>query len=386
MGKNKPNKQGGNNNRGSSTGRKGGRSQRSKGGHRQHVRKGVVEDINEEDVKRRNELIYNVDENMMCSVIGEGPHPFLKNPLKGLRLRMWDFAQCDPKRCTGARLARKGVFERMPLKQSFRGIVLSPEAKVPVSPADISILEKSGMSLIDCSWARLQEIPFRQMSSGHHRLLPFMVAANSVNYGRPFKLTCAEACAATLYICGKEDAAREVMKEFAYGEEFFKINKTVLDMYAACQDAEEVIAKQNEWLEMARTKPYDQGGEQQQKHNRGSRNDGDDYLLDRQHGLPGELPPSDDDDSYGGYDSEEQGELKVDKFGNFIIDEDEVKVDKFGNFITDEDEDEEELKVDKFGNFITDESKIDKFGNFITEEDQDESKVDKFGNFIADED
>ena len=288
--------------------RRGGKQQRNgKSSHRQHVRNGATS-VADEDVQRRNEEF--------CQIINDSSDE--KNPLKGLKLRMWDFAQCDPKRCSGARLARRGLFIKMPLKQPFRGIVLDPEATIPVSPADTEILEKSGVSLIDCSWARLKEIPFRQMRSGHHRLLPFMVAANTVNYGRPFKLNCAEAAAATLYICGKPEAAKAVMNEFSYGEEFISLNKQVFEMYAACKDAEEVVQKQNEWLD------------QQQKE--AARSD----VLD-------DLPPSDDEE----YESEE--EMKLDKFGNYILDENEDDDD-------DDDEDgnesEEKLKVDKFGNDI----------------------------------
>ncbi len=103
-----------------------------------------------------------LNENMLCQqTTGDAE----ENPLAGLRLRMWDFSQCDPKRCTGARLARRGIFKSMPLKQPFRGLVLSPNGSDSVSPADAPILEEFGLSVIDCSWARLAEIPFKQMVS-----------------------------------------------------------------------------------------------------------------------------------------------------------------------------------------------------------------------------
>ncbi|KAL3944680.1 MAG: hypothetical protein SGBAC_001238 [Bacillariaceae sp.] len=287
MGKNKG---GGGNKRGGKQQRNGKKSynQRSK-----YAGEGSTDD----DVRRRNEQQQqeqlaqelDPDQHEFCQPVGEA-EVAARQALKGLRLNMWDFAQCDPKRCSGARLARRGIFQKMPLKSAFRGIVLDPEAKIPVSPADLEILEKSGMSLIDCSWARLQEIPFKQMRSGHHRLLPFMVAANTVNYGRPFKLNCAEACAATLSICGKPEAAKAVMKEFSYGEEFLSLNAEVFEMYAACKDAEEVVQKQNEWLD-------EQNRQAAEAH---------EAIVD--------LPPSDDECDY-----ESEEEMLLDSFGNFII-------------------------------------------------------------------
>jgi pre-rRNA-processing protein TSR3 len=301
-----------------------------------HRPRSDIDSSTDQDVQRRN----NNDDEWCNEVTTTIP-----NPLTGLQLRMWDFAQCDPKRCTGARLAHKGLLQRMPLKQPFRGLVLSPRGTMAVSPADGVILEQSGLSLIDCSWARLAEIPFHQMNAGHHRLLPFLVAANTINYGRPSKLSCAEAAAATLYICGKPEAARAILHDFSWGDEFFKLNQDVLDVYASCNDADEVVQRQNEWLAAAEEEQTTE------------RHGGDEWnYLIRENiqtsaydTLQEILPPSDDeDDEY----ASDESPPEVDKFGNFI-----VKVPLHGT-LPPSDENGEDCasedtpEVDKFGNCI----------------------------------
>lgn len=250
------------------------------------------------------------------------------HPLAGLSLRMWDFLQCDPKRCTGARLSRRGIFREMALKAPFKGLVLSPNGTVSVSPADAPILESHGLSVIDCSWNRLSEIPFRQMNSGHHRLLPFLVAANPVNYGRPSKLSCAEAAAATLYICRRKDAAKCLMDEFSWGEEFLKINFDLLELYSKQEDAEGVVQAQNIWL-----KEVEKESEERKQ------------IED--------LPPSYDEydemeDNY--YEEEEEDEVEYDKFGNTIVKSDLKE--KSNEPEEDYEEEEEEIQYDRFGNTI----------------------------------
>ena len=167
-----------------------------------------------------------------------------------IQLRMWDFQQCDAKRCTGRKLCRLGYLVSMPPGRSFRGIVLSPFGKQLLSPADKDVVTKSGISVIDCSWAKIMDLPQRQVKSGQHRLLPFLVAANSVNYGKPHKLSCAEATAATLYIVGYIKEARMLMDEFSWGPEFLKINADALSMYVECNDSDEVEKAQASYLEL----------------------------------------------------------------------------------------------------------------------------------------
>ena len=129
--------------------------------------------------------------------------------------------------------------------------MLTPSGQQAVSPADRDIVEKYGICVVECSWARIDEIPFGKLKSrpSYARLLPYLIAANPVNHGRPWKLNCAEAYAATLWIVGMEDVAREVMSKFRWGHSLWELNDELLNKYAACKDSKEVVSVQNEYLD-----------------------------------------------------------------------------------------------------------------------------------------
>lgn len=78
--------------------------------------------------------------------------------------------------------------------------------------------------------------------------MPYLIAANTVNYGKPWRLNCVEALAACFCICGHEDWAREVLKHFPYGEAFLEINSKLFKRYAACQTEEDIKRTEEEWL------------------------------------------------------------------------------------------------------------------------------------------
>jgi len=166
-----------------------------------------------------------------------------------VRLCMFEFNQNDSKMDSGSRLVRFGLAQSMRPDVPFHGIVLSTQTDVVVSAADRSLVETSGIAWVNCSWNRIEEIPWEKLQRrGKPRTLPFLIAANSINYGRPWKLNTAEALAATLFIVGLETDAALVLRQFSWGNEFFRINEEVLRGYRAAKSSAQVKACQEEFL------------------------------------------------------------------------------------------------------------------------------------------
>ncbi|KAF9478944.1 DUF367-domain-containing protein [Pholiota conissans] len=158
---------------------------------------------------------------------------------------MWDFDHCDPRRCSGKKLSRLGLITELRVGSRFRGIVVSPKGKQVISPSDSEIVLASGLAVVECSWARLDDVPFNKIASPHERLLPYLIAANPTNYGKPWRLNCVEALAAAFYITGFDSYAEKLLGSFGWGGSFYKVNKAFIQQYQKCTTAAEVEATQD---------------------------------------------------------------------------------------------------------------------------------------------
>ncbi len=157
--------------------------------------------------------------------------------------------QCDPRKCSALKLKRHRLIR---VVHRFRllprgAVVLNPFSEKAFSPADRERIEQKGLVALDYSWKCTEgskAIPL----IGEPRSLPYLVAANPVNYGTPTKLSTAEALAAALYISGYKEQAEQLLSMFKWGPEFIRLNQELLDAYAQAKSSTEIVQLQRKFM------------------------------------------------------------------------------------------------------------------------------------------
>jgi len=157
----------------------------------------------------------------------------------------------DPKKCSAKKMRKFGMvqLETSVKKVPQKTILLNPFAKKALSKEDEQIALQHGILALDCSW-KTAETSFRILDKKNHsRALPFVVATNPVNYGKPFKLTTLEAFAAALYILGYNKQAEELVRLYKWGPYFLELNKQPLEEYNTAKTSKEVIKIMKQYID-----------------------------------------------------------------------------------------------------------------------------------------
>jgi pre-rRNA-processing protein TSR3 len=173
-----------------------------------------------------------------------------------IRISIYHAAQDDPKKNTALRLGRRG-FARIVTKIKFlpnRAIVLNPFSEIALSPADRERVEQFGVAALDCSWEHAQKVMGEHVR-GTSRTLPILIAGNPVNYGKLTKLSTVEAIAATLYITGFKEEAKQMLDIFPWGHTFIELNQMLLDNYVTAKDSAEIVAMQKQLIQNKKREP-----------------------------------------------------------------------------------------------------------------------------------
>jgi rRNA small subunit aminocarboxypropyltransferase len=152
---------------------------------------------------------------------------------------------CDPRKCTAKRLEMAGlltIFTKI-TRIPRNTLMLDPTAEQALSPADRCV---RSITVLDCSWEVLDTGAINSWRI--RRALPFLIAANPVNFGKPCKLSSVEALAAAVYILGEKERALELLSKVSWGIRFLEVNREPLDLYANAKDSSEVIKIQGFYL------------------------------------------------------------------------------------------------------------------------------------------
>ena len=159
-----------------------------------------------------------------------------------IKLYILHMKECDPKKCSGLRLSKRG-FARIITRPSHlpKGTtILDPFAVKAFSPADKSNVERRGLTAIDCSWNQL-EGELKVKMKGRHRCMPLLIAGNPINYGSIGKLSTVEAFSGALFIIGEETLADQILSKFKWGHTFLDLNRRSLLEYQKAEDSTQII-------------------------------------------------------------------------------------------------------------------------------------------------
>jgi len=167
-----------------------------------------------------------------------------------IQLFVYHANEDDPKKCSARKLNKFGFakLEKNIKKVPRKTILLNPFAEKSISSVDFKSAFENGILAVDCSWKNAERSFDYLDKKNYSRALPFLVAANPVNYGKPFKLTTLEAFAAALYILGEVDYATEILNIYKWAPHFLKLNKEPLEDYRMAKNSEEVIERMNEYI------------------------------------------------------------------------------------------------------------------------------------------
>ena len=164
---------------------------------------------------------------------------------------VYDKNQCDPKKCTAKRMLKFDLAKEVKNLNSIPAgsIVLSPFAKQALSPADLKYAQH-GLVVMDLTWTNIDDFP--QPRRTNDRALPYLLASNPINWGRPMELNSAEAVMASLIILGQREQAEKFLGRFNWAPEFIRLNGELLEDYSKAKDSVEVVQIQNEYIESIR--------------------------------------------------------------------------------------------------------------------------------------
>lgn len=167
-----------------------------------------------------------------------------------IKLFVYHANEDDPKKCSAKKMKKMNLvaLEENIKKLPRNTILLHPYAKKSISKHDYDIARKNGILAVDCSWKHA-ETAFEYLEKYNHcRCLPFLVAANPVNYGKAFMLSTLEAFAAALVIIGENKQANDIVQIYKWAPHFLILNKEPLTDYSSAKDSKEIIEKMNEYI------------------------------------------------------------------------------------------------------------------------------------------